>query len=118
MLMGLFCVVPASAQMNDMDDATVEESDTTAPTFVSATTSTSGENVIMPFSEPVGAPSLIVQIAEQLFIDLETFYRVVMTVTVDDHIAHAILASMSGSELTLRLETPIIGSDSTGWIHI
>lgn len=87
-----------------------DEADVTPPTFESARTDSGGENVIITFSEDIGLPAIVTVIADQHDITLHTFYRAVTTVTIDGEVNLALWASLSGNELTLRLETPTVGA--------
>lgn len=88
-----------------------QDDDTRPPTFVSATTNSAGENVIVTFSEDVTVPQLVSTVAQQFGLPIGLFLKAVLTVTVDGHMnLPPTSASLSGSQITLRLESPAVQS--------
>ena len=80
--------------------------DTTAPTFVSATTSEDGVQVSVTFSEDVTVIPLVATLAEQYGISTGMIVKVLFNVTVAGNGNLMITSSYSGPVVTLRLEGP------------
>ena len=88
--------------------ARAQEAESTAPVFVSARTDTSGENIIVTFSEAVTinpAATLISNLHNVPVLDL---IRGVLSVTIDGREDLLSGAAVSGSELTIRVAAPRI----------
>ena len=83
-----------------------QDPDTTPPTFVSATTSRDGIEVMVTFSEEIAVSSLVSTMAKRYEVSAGWFIRDVMTVTVDGQENFLLTSSYSGSVLTLRLTNP------------
>ena len=82
------------------------QADTTAPTFVSATTSRDGIEVMVTFSEDIAVSPLVSTLAEKYGVTQGMILKDLMTVTVDGRDNVLISSSYSGPVLTLRLENP------------
>ena len=80
----------------------------TDPVFVSARTDTSGENIIVTFSEPVTISPAVTLISEQHNVPLLDLIRGVLSVTIDGREDLLSGATLSGSELTIRVTAPPI----------
>ena len=96
----------------------VDESDTTAPTFVSAQTDEQGETVTLTFSEEISFPPLLIQISDLVNIDPFLFVRAVLDVYVDGELVDA-YPNVSGSTASEAWSTmgltvlPEIGQEQT-----
>ena len=83
-----------------------QDPDTTPPTFVSATTSREGIEVMVTFSEKIAVSSLVSTLTDRYQVSVGMILKDLFTVTVDGRDNVLITSSYSGSVLTLRLETP------------
>ncbi len=88
--------------------ARAQEADSTAPVFVSARTDTSGEHIIVTFSEDVTISPDVTQIRDQHNIPLLDLIRGVLSVTIEGREDLLSGAAVSGSELTIRVTAPPI----------
>ncbi len=88
--------------------AHAQEADSTAPVFVSARTDTSGENIIVTFSEAVTINPAVTLIGDQHNVPLLDLIRGVLSVTIDGREDLLSGAAVSGSELTIRVTAPPI----------
>ena len=88
--------------------ARAQEADSTAPVFVSARTDTSGENIIVTFSEAVTINPAVTLISDQHNVPLLDLIRGVLSVTIDGREDLLSGAALSGSELTIRVTAPPI----------
>ena len=79
--------------------ALAQEADDTAPVFVSARTDTSGEHIIITFSEPVTINPAVTLYSEQHGVPELDLIRGVMSVTIDDREDLLSGWAISGSEL-------------------
>ena len=92
----LFFTYPADAQ----------NADTTPPTFVSATTSRDGIEVMVTFSEDIAVIALVSTLSERYGVSKGMILKDLMTVAVGGRDNVLISSSYSGTVLTLRLEGP------------
>ena len=88
--------------------ARAQEVDSTAPVFVSARTDTSGEHIIVTFSEAVTINPAVTLISDQHNVALLDLIRGVLSVTIDGREDLLSGAAVSGSELTIRVTAPPI----------
>ena len=86
--------------------AQAQSPDTTPPTFVSATTSTDGIEVVVTFSEDIAVSSLVTDLAARYGVSEGMILKDVMSVTVDGTENVLFRSSYSGPALTLRLDGP------------
>ena len=86
--------------------ANAQNEDTTPPTFVSATTSRDGIEVMVTFSEDITVSPLVTTLAERYQVSEGMILKYVMSLTVDGKDNVLITSHYSGSVVTLRLETP------------
>ena len=93
-LAALLVIMPAAAQAQG------------TPVFVSARTDSAGENVIVTFSKEVTVSPLVRYVSDLFNEPLSPFLRAVMSVTVDGRTDILSAASLTGTELTLRLTLP------------
>ncbi len=77
------------------------------PKFSSAETSAGGSEVTITFDEDVDVSSSLRTLSSFAGLDVGIFLRVLFDIFVDDHRIHTTGASISGSELTLSLDTEI-----------
>ena len=77
------------------------------PTFASARTSNDGEDVIVTFSESVHVRPDLRAVGAFTGVNVSTYPRVLIDVFVNGHRAHTHDAEISGTELTLIMDTPI-----------
>ena len=79
--------------------------DAAAPTFVSAAATAGGKKVTVTFSEPVQVSTQLRTLTTFAGVDVGVYLQVLLDVFADDHRMHTTRAEISGSELTLTLET-------------
>ena len=90
--------------------AHAQEADSAAPVFVSARTDTSGENIIVTFSEAVTINPAVTLISDLHNVPVLDLIRGVLSVTIDGREDLLSGAAVSGSELTIRLTAPRIAA--------
>ena len=88
--------------------ARAQEADSAAPVFVSARTDTSGENIIVTFSEAVTINPAARLISDLHSVPVLDLIRGVLSVTIDGREDLLSGAAVSGSELTIRVTAPRI----------
>ena len=88
--------------------ARAQDADSAAPVFVSARTDTSGEHIIVTFSEAVTINPAVTLISDQHNVPLLDLIRGVLSVTIDGREDLLSGAAVSGSELTIRVTAPPI----------
>ena len=109
-LVAIAMLLMLSAPMSPGDHARGQEPDTVAPTLVSVETDTTGNYIILTFSEDIVA-SPLVYLAGDLFNSMPSdFLRAIMNVTIDGQRELLTEAEISGTELTFRAQSPAITS--------
>ncbi|MDE2695370.1 MAG: cadherin-like beta sandwich domain-containing protein [Chloroflexota bacterium] len=88
--------------------ARAQEVDDTPPAFVSARTDTTGEHIVVTFSEAVTINPAVTLMSEQHNIPLLDLIRGVVSVTIDGREDLLSGAALSDSELTIRITAPPI----------
>lgn len=88
--------------------AHAQEVDDTPPAFLSARTDTTGEHIIVTFSEAVTIDPAVTLISQQHNIPLLDLIRGAMSVTIDGREDLLSGAALSGTELTIRITAPPI----------
>ncbi len=81
--------------------------DAVAPTFVSADTSTDGKTLTITFSEDVDVSSSLRTLSTFAGVDVGVYLQVLLDVFADDHRMHTSGAEVSGTGLTLTLDSPL-----------
>ena len=74
---------------------------------MSAYVSENGDQIIATFSEEIGPPPVLREISELVDVDLGLFYAAVMTVWDDGFLVLVRFGDLSGTQLTLSLDSTI-----------